>query len=169
MLLVRIGVGLALGYVVVLVLARRSREGLALPALRAPLTDPPRVGVANGEKIGLVIGDGTRLAGWYLPTFTVVAQHCGGYLRRDPSSRGGADPRVAVHQCDRHGTTRVPHLPGVHRPPLTRQPRPDEAGALPGAVVPRDRGSARPARDGDAGRRRGPGPGRARAAPGLGA
>src|SRR5207253_15558 len=42
------------------------QERLAFPAPRAPLPDPTRVGVANGEKIELVTKDGTRLAGWYL-------------------------------------------------------------------------------------------------------
>src|SRR5437764_7888510 len=75
MLLVRIAVGLVLGYVVLLVLAWRFQERLAFPAPRAPLPDPPRVGVANGEKIELVIGDGTRLEGWYLTPITAGAQH----------------------------------------------------------------------------------------------
>src|SRR5256885_15015682 len=66
MLLVRIAVGLVLGYVVLLMLAWRFQERLAFPAPRAPLPDPPRVGVANGEKIELVTKDGTRLVGWYL-------------------------------------------------------------------------------------------------------
>src|SRR5256885_15466940 len=66
MLLVRIAVGLVLGYVVLLMLAWRFQERLAFPAPRAPVPDPPRVGVANGEKIELVMKDGTRLAGGYL-------------------------------------------------------------------------------------------------------
>ena len=65
-LIVRIAVGLVLAYVVLLVLAWLFQERLAFPAPRAPLPDPTRVGVANGEQIALVMKDGTRLAGWYL-------------------------------------------------------------------------------------------------------
>ena len=64
--IVRIAVGLVLAYVVLLVLAWLFQERLAFPAPRAPLPDPTRVGVANGEQIALVMKDGTRLAGWYL-------------------------------------------------------------------------------------------------------
>src|SRR5436190_17454354 len=65
-LIVRIALGLVLAYVVLLVLAWLFQERLAFPAPRAPLPDPTRVGVANGEKIELVMKDGTRLVGWYL-------------------------------------------------------------------------------------------------------
>jgi len=65
-LIVRIALGLVLAYVVLLVLAWLFQERLAFPAPRAPLPDPTRVGVANGEKIELVTKDGTRLVGWYL-------------------------------------------------------------------------------------------------------
>src|SRR2546430_1461039 len=66
MLLVRIALGLVLAYVVLLVLAWLFQERLAFPAPRAPLPDPTRVGVANGEKIERVTKDGTRRVGWYL-------------------------------------------------------------------------------------------------------
>ena len=75
MLIVRIATGLLLAYVALLVLAWLFQERLAFPAPRAPLPDPTRVGVANGEKIELVTKDGTRLAGWYLTPITVGAQH----------------------------------------------------------------------------------------------
>src|SRR5437764_11986203 len=75
MLILRICVGLVLAYVVLVILAWRFQERLAFPAPRAPLPDPTRVGVANGEKIELVTKDGTRLAGWYLTPITVGAQH----------------------------------------------------------------------------------------------
>src|SRR5438046_485029 len=66
MLLVRIALGLGLAYVALLVLAWLFQERLAFPAPRAPLPDPTRLGVANGEQIELVMKDGTRLVGWYL-------------------------------------------------------------------------------------------------------
>ena len=66
MLILRIGLGLVLAYVALVVLAWLFQERLAFPAPRAPVPDPRRVGVANGEKIELVMGDGTKLAGWYL-------------------------------------------------------------------------------------------------------
>src|SRR5207248_3705730 len=74
-LIVRIAIGLVLAYLVLLVLAWLFQERLAFPAPRAPLPDPTRVGVADGEKIELVTKDGTRLAGWYLTPITVGAQH----------------------------------------------------------------------------------------------
>jgi len=70
-LIVRIAVGLVLAYVALLILAWLFQERLAFPAPRAPVPDPTRVGVANGEKIELLTKDGTRLAGWYLAPQTV--------------------------------------------------------------------------------------------------
>src|SRR6266853_526071 len=66
MLALRIALGLALAYVVLVILAWRLQERLAFPAPRAPLPDPQRVGVANGETVELVSGDGTKLVGWFL-------------------------------------------------------------------------------------------------------
>ena len=71
MLIVRIAVGLVLAYVALLILAWLFQERLAFPAPRAPVPDPTRVGLANGEKIELLTKDGTRLAGWYLAPQTV--------------------------------------------------------------------------------------------------
>src|SRR5256885_10581186 len=73
MLALRIALGLALAYVVLVILAWRLQERLAFPAPRAPLPDPKRVGVANGERIELVSGDGTKLVGWYLAS-TILHQ-----------------------------------------------------------------------------------------------
>src|ERR1041385_3270126 len=66
MLFVRIVLGLALAYVALVILAWRFQDRLAFSAPRAPLPDPKRVGVANGERGELVSGDGTHLVGWYL-------------------------------------------------------------------------------------------------------
>ncbi len=66
MLAVRIVLGLALAYTLLVLLAWRFQDRLAFPAPRAPLPDPKRVGVANGEKIEVTMEDGTRLVGWYL-------------------------------------------------------------------------------------------------------
>src|SRR5437763_11549748 len=66
-------IGLALAYVVLVILAWRFQERLAFPAPRAPLPDPKRVGVANGETIDLTTEDGTRLVGWYLAS-TILHQ-----------------------------------------------------------------------------------------------
>src|SRR5437667_104133 len=65
-LILRVALGLVFSYVVLVAVAWLFQERLAFPAPRAPVPDPPRVGVANGEKIELVMKDGTRLAGWYL-------------------------------------------------------------------------------------------------------
>ena len=66
MLLLRLGLGLVLGYALVVLLAWLLQERLAFPGPRAPVPDPQRLGIARGERIDLVARDGTRLAGWYL-------------------------------------------------------------------------------------------------------
>src|SRR5256885_4748389 len=66
MLLVRILLGLLLGYAVLVLLAWVFQERIAFPAPRAAVPDPRQVGAANGERIELVLRDGTKLAGWYL-------------------------------------------------------------------------------------------------------
>ena len=66
MVVLRIALGLALGYALLVALAWRFQERLAFPAPRAPVPDPRRLGMAYGERIELASGDGERLAGWYL-------------------------------------------------------------------------------------------------------
>ena len=66
MLVLRILIGLGLAYAALVVLAWRFQERLAFPAPRAEVPDPRRVGVANGERVELKSGDGTKLVGWYL-------------------------------------------------------------------------------------------------------
>jgi uncharacterized protein len=66
MLALRVVVGLALAYVVLVLLAWLFQDRLAFPAPRASVPDPRRVGVENGERIEVVSGDGTKLVGWYL-------------------------------------------------------------------------------------------------------
>ena len=75
MLILRIALGLALAYVALVVLAWLYQERLAFPAPRAPVPDPQRLGVTNGERIELVMADGTKLAGWYLAPVRAGAQH----------------------------------------------------------------------------------------------
>jgi len=74
-LILRIALGLALAYVALVVLAWLYQERLAFPAPRAPVPDPQRLGVTNGERIELVMADGTKLAGWYLAPVRAGAQH----------------------------------------------------------------------------------------------
>jgi uncharacterized protein len=66
MLVLRVAFGLALTYVALVALAWLFQERIAFPAPRAPVPDPKRVGVANGERIEVEMKDGTKLAGWYL-------------------------------------------------------------------------------------------------------
>src|SRR2546428_1944478 len=66
MLLVRILLGLLLGYALLVFLAWVFQERIAFPAPRASVPDPRQVGAANGERIELALRDGTKLAGWYL-------------------------------------------------------------------------------------------------------
>src|SRR2546427_4046717 len=75
MLVVRIVAGVALGYGLIVLLAWLLEERLAFPAPRAPVPDPRRLGIAHGERIELVSGDGTRLAGWYLAPRAADALH----------------------------------------------------------------------------------------------
>jgi len=66
MLLLRIALGLALGYSLLVLLAWLLQERLAFPAPRAPVPDPRRLGLAHGERIELALDQGERLVGWYL-------------------------------------------------------------------------------------------------------
>ena len=71
MLALRLAVGLAFGYALLVLLAWRFQERLAFPAPRAGVPDPKRVGVENGERIELTSADGTKLVGWYLEAVKV--------------------------------------------------------------------------------------------------
>jgi len=73
MLILRIFIGLVLAYVGLVILAWRFQERLAFPAPRAPLPDPKRAGVANGEEVEVTTADGTKLVGWYLAS-TILHQ-----------------------------------------------------------------------------------------------
>lgn len=66
MLALRIVLGLALAYALLVLLAWRFQERMAFPAPRADVPDPRRVGVENGERVELATRDGTKLVGWYL-------------------------------------------------------------------------------------------------------
>jgi len=66
MLALRIIVGLGLAYAFLLLVAWLFQDRLAFPAPRAKLPDPKRVGVENGERVELILSDGTKLVGWYL-------------------------------------------------------------------------------------------------------
>ena len=66
MLVLRVGVGLAIAYSVVLLVIWMFQERLAFPSPRAPVPNPKDVGV-DGERVELVTKSGTRLAGWFLP------------------------------------------------------------------------------------------------------
>src|SRR5256885_2494657 len=93
MLALRITLGLALAYVVLVILAWRFQERLAFPAPRAPLPDPQRVGVANGERVQLVSTDGTNLVGWYLEALARGAAGGGGPRPPRPPA---APPRLLL-------------------------------------------------------------------------
>src|ERR1700675_1797490 len=72
----RVALGLAFAYVVLALLAWLFQDRLAFPAPRGavpqrqldPLSiwDAQPFVVPNGERIELTLGNGTRLAGWYL-------------------------------------------------------------------------------------------------------
>jgi fermentation-respiration switch protein FrsA (DUF1100 family) len=66
MLVLRIVLGLALGYALAVLLAWRFQERLAFPGPRAPVPDPARLGIGHGERIELALSSGIKLAGWHL-------------------------------------------------------------------------------------------------------
>jgi uncharacterized protein len=66
MLWLRLGVGLAFAYLVLLVVVWLFQERIAFPAPRAPAPHPKDVGI-DGERIELLTRSGTRLVGWFLP------------------------------------------------------------------------------------------------------
>jgi len=70
---------LAGAYLVVLVLLWALQEQITFPAPRGALPDPQRVQAA-GEKIELVMHDGTRLVGWYLPPKEPAPGQAPGFL-----------------------------------------------------------------------------------------
>src|SRR3989441_348143 len=161
MLLVRILLGLLLGYAVLVFLAWAFQERIAFPAPRGAVPDPRQVGAANGERIELMMRDGTKLAGWYLTPRGPAGDRPG----RD---RGGrARPRVPLHERPGHRARALRTVPALHRAAAARQPRQPASGPLPRAGVPRHGRPARAPRHG-APRRRGRsrGPGRAGLDPG---
>lgn len=58
--------GLLAAYATIVLLLWAFQNRIAFPAPRAPLPDPSRL-LGYGEQIELIMKDGTRLAGWYLP------------------------------------------------------------------------------------------------------
>ncbi|MGH7752823.1 MAG: alpha/beta hydrolase [Gemmatimonadales bacterium] len=58
--------GLAAAYLVIVLVLWALQERITFPAPRAALPDP-QVVLGYGERIELVMKDGTRLGGWYLP------------------------------------------------------------------------------------------------------
>ena len=66
MLWIRLGIGIAIAYGVVLLLVWLFQEHIAFPAPRAPVPSPKDVGL-EGERVELVTKGGTRLVGWFLP------------------------------------------------------------------------------------------------------
>ncbi|OLC07706.1 MAG: hypothetical protein AUH42_02970 [Gemmatimonadetes bacterium 13_1_40CM_70_11] len=65
--IVRVGLGLLVAYLLLVVLAWMFQERIAFPAPRGEPPDPKRVGFTSGERIELAMANGTRLVGWYLP------------------------------------------------------------------------------------------------------
>jgi uncharacterized protein len=74
MLVLRLTLGLAFAYTLLVLLTWLFQERLAFPAPRASVPDPRQVGVEHGERVALLSADGTRLAGWYLAPKAIVAR-----------------------------------------------------------------------------------------------
>ncbi|MGH7673016.1 MAG: alpha/beta hydrolase [Gemmatimonadales bacterium] len=58
--------GLLAAYATIVLVLWAFQDRIAFPAPRAPLPDPSRL-LGYGEQIELIMQDGTRLAGWFLP------------------------------------------------------------------------------------------------------
>lgn len=76
-MIVRVGIGLVVAYLVLVLLAWVFQERIAFPAPRGEPPDPKRVGLTSGERVELVMAGGmagrgpsTKLVGWYLPPRT---------------------------------------------------------------------------------------------------
>lgn len=67
MFALRLGIGLAAGYLGLVTLAWLFQNRIAFPSPRAPLPDPARIGVPGAERLALTLPDGTALLGLYLP------------------------------------------------------------------------------------------------------
>jgi len=70
MLLARLLLGVLTVYVVLVGLAWLFQDRLAFPSPRAPLPNPSPHGLEDVERVSLVMKDGTRLAGWFIPPQT---------------------------------------------------------------------------------------------------
>src|SRR5260370_17674343 len=107
MVALRIALGLALGYTLLVVLAWLLQERLAFPAPRAPVPDPRRLGIPRGERIELALGDGQRLVGWYL-----------GASAGSAGAAGTAGPRLLwVYRNGENIAPLAPLLPAFPPPP----------------------------------------------------
>ena len=72
--MLQLAVTLALGYALLVVLAWVFQDRLAFPARRARVPDPRAAGFDRGERIELLLEDGTRLAGWFVPPAAAPAR-----------------------------------------------------------------------------------------------
>ena len=79
--MVRLVVGTALLYAIVLVLAWRFQQRLAFPGPSGALPAPAEFGMADGRIVSIETADGVRISGWYLPP-------------TPPAARGGRSPAL---------------------------------------------------------------------------
>jgi dipeptidyl aminopeptidase/acylaminoacyl peptidase len=63
---IRIAVGAAVAYGLVVVVTWRFQERIALPGSTGRLTSPAEAGFRNGRTVEITTPDGVRLRGWYL-------------------------------------------------------------------------------------------------------
>ena len=63
----RILLGLGVAYLVLLVLAWRFQNRMALPGARGPLVTPEQARIPDGQIVEVTTPDGEHLRGWYLP------------------------------------------------------------------------------------------------------
>jgi pimeloyl-ACP methyl ester carboxylesterase len=73
-MLLRIGIGIAIAYVLLVLLAWLFQERMAFPAPRGALPDGIELRRAGAQRLELVMRDGTHLAGVYLPPRSPVGQ-----------------------------------------------------------------------------------------------
>src|SRR5438034_518937 len=89
MLVLRIVAGVALGYGLIVLLAWLLQERLAFPAPRAPVPDPRRLGIANGERIHLY----GRSLGTAVASYTAARHPVAGLILESPFTSAAAMAR----------------------------------------------------------------------------
>ncbi len=99
----RILLGLGVAYLVLLVLAWRFQNRMALPGARGPLLAPEQAGIPDGQIVDVTTPDGEHLRGWYLPP--------------DPRPTSGGAPGLLWYYGNMESVSGLGFLIRAFRPP----------------------------------------------------